>query len=66
MKVRVLRKSNKEMLSIWSGASNESWFNFDKMEKHRKIKNPEFHAKNRTNSDQFYFISVSKICRLAQ
>lgn len=48
----------REYLSIWSGASNESWFNFEKMEKHRKIKNPEFHAKNRPNSDQFYFISV--------
>ena len=48
----------REYLGIWSGASDESWFNFDKMEKHRKIKNPEFHAKNRPNSNQFYFISV--------
>lgn len=48
----------REYLSIWSGASDESWFNFSKMEKHRKIKNPEFHAKTRPNSEQFYFISV--------
>ena len=56
----------REYLSIWSGAYDESWFNFSKMEKHRKIKNPEFHAKTRPNSEQFYFISVNKICRLAQ
>ena len=48
----------REYLSIWSGASDDSWFNFSKMEKHRKIKNPEFHAKTRPNSEQFYFISV--------
>lgn len=48
----------REYLSIWSGASDDSWFNFNKMEKHRKIKNPEFHAKTRPNSEQFYFISV--------
>ena len=48
----------REYLSIWSGASSESWFNFNKMEKYRKIKNPEFHAKNRPNSDQFYLLSV--------
>lgn len=48
----------REYLGIWSGANDESWFNFDKMAKYRKIKNPEFHAKNRPNSEQFYLISV--------
>lgn len=48
----------REYLGIWSGASDESWFNFDKMDRHRKIKNPEFHAKNRPDSNQFYLISV--------
>lgn len=48
----------REYLSIWSGASSESWFNFSKMEKYRKIKNPEFHAKSRPGSEQFYLISV--------
>lgn len=56
----------KEYLSIWDGASEDSWFNFSKLEAHRKIKNPEFHEKNRAGSNQFYFISVNKICRLAQ
>ena len=56
----------KEYLSIWDGASEDSWFNFTKLEQHRKIKNPEFHEKNRAGSNQFYFISVNKICRLTQ
>ena len=48
----------REYLSIWSGSSDESWFNFDKLQKYRKIKNPENHAKYRANSNQFYIISV--------
>ena len=32
-------------MSIWMGSSEESWFNFDKISKYRKIKNPETHAK---------------------
>ena len=46
------------MLSIWSGSSDESWFNFDKLQKYRKIKNPETHAKFRVGTDCFYLISV--------
>lgn len=46
-----------EYLSIWQGASKESWFNFDKMTKYRKIKNPENKAISRPNSDQFYIMS---------
>ena len=45
-------------MSLWSGASDEAWFNFDKMQKHRKIKNPETHANNRGGSNQFYLLSV--------
>ena len=48
----------REYLSIWSGSSDESWFNFDKLQKYRKIKNPETHAKFRPGSNQFYLISV--------
>ena len=48
----------REYLSIWSGSSEESWFNFDKMSKYRVIKNPENHAKNVSNSKQFYLLSV--------
>ncbi len=46
-----------EYLSIWQGASKESWFNFDKMTKYRKIKNPENKAISRPNSEQFYIMS---------
>lgn len=47
-----------EYLSLWQGASNESWFNFDKMRKHRRIKNPETHAKFRVSDSCFYLLSV--------
>jgi uncharacterized protein YcfJ len=48
----------REYLSIWSGSSDESWFDFDKLQKYRKIKNPETHAKFRGSADIFYLISV--------
>ena len=48
----------REYASIWSGSSEEAWFNFDKMSKYRKIKNPETHAISRANADQFYLLSV--------
>ena len=48
----------REYMSIWSGSSNESWFNYDKLSKYRKIKNPETHFLNRPNSTQFYILSV--------
>ena len=48
----------REYASIWSGSSEEAWFNFDKMGKYRKIKNPETHAISRANSEQFYLLSV--------
>ena len=47
-----------EYLSLWQGASQESWFDFDKLTKHRKLKNPENHAKYRANANQFYLVSV--------
>ena len=48
-----------EYLSLWQGASQESWFNFDKLTKYRKIKNPENKAKiSRATQNQFYLISV--------
>ena len=49
----------REYMSIWSGSSNESWFNYDKLSKYRKIKNPETHFLNRPNSTQFYILSVA-------
>ena len=48
----------REYMSIWSGSADDSWFNFDKLQKYRKIKNPETHAKFRPGSNQFYLISV--------
>ena len=48
----------REYASIWSGSSEEAWFNFDKMSKYRKIKNPETHAISRASSEQFYLLSV--------
>ena len=48
----------REYMSIWSGSSNESWFNYDKLSKYRKIKNPETHFLNRPSSTQFYILSV--------
>ena len=48
----------REYASLWSGSSEEAWFNFDKLTKYRKIKNPESSAKFRANSSQFYLLSV--------
>ena len=47
-----------EYLSLWQGSSEESWFSFEKLSKYRKIKNPETHAINRPDSEQFYLLSV--------
>ncbi len=46
-----------EYLSIWQGASSDSWFNFEKMRRHRKIQNPENKAVNRPGAEQFYVLS---------
>lgn len=48
----------REYMSLWTGSSEESWFNFDKLQKYRKIKNPELHAKNRISANEFYLISA--------
>ena len=48
----------REYLSIWGGSSSESWFNYDKLQKYRKIKNPEMHHSNRVGSKYFYLLSV--------
>ena len=47
-----------EYMSLWQGSSDDSWFSYDKLTKYRKIKNPETHAINRPESEQFYLISV--------
>ena len=47
-----------EYLSLWQGSSEDAWFSYEKLSKYRKLKNPELHAINRPNSEQFYLISV--------
>lgn len=52
------RKRNKKVLSIWSGANEDSWFNFDKLSKYRKLKNPDTREKCRADFNQFYLLSA--------
>lgn len=47
-----------EYLSLFQGASDESWFNFDKMLKYRKLKNPEWKAKSAGGRESFYLVSI--------
>jgi len=47
-----------EYLGVWMGGSEESWFDFDKLSKYRKIKNPELRQKFRGDPNVFYLISV--------
>ena len=47
-----------EYMGNWLGGSEESWFNFEKLSKYRKIKNPEWNQKFRDNPNVFYLISV--------
>lgn len=49
-----------EYCSIWSGGSEDSWFNFDKINCHRKLMRAEWkaRAKNESSQDMFYVMSV--------
>ena len=47
-----------EYMGVWQGGSEESWFNFEKLSKYRKIKNPEWKQKFREDQKVFYLISV--------
>ena len=47
-----------EYMGTWLGGSEESWFQFDKISKYRKIKNPEWKQKFREDANLFYLISV--------
>ena len=47
-----------EYLGAWLGGSDESWFQFDKLVKYRKLKNPEWRPKFRDDKNVFYLISV--------
>ena len=49
----------REYLSIFTAESEESWFNFKKLNRHRKMVNAEWEArKSNGNADTFYLISV--------
>lgn len=48
----------REYMSIWSGSTEDSWFDFDKLLKRRVLKNPENVAKFRQDSQSFYLLSV--------
>jgi len=47
-----------EYMGTWLGGSDESWFNFEKLSKYRRLKNPEWKQKFRGESNIFYLISV--------
>ena len=47
-----------EYLGSWLGGSDESWFDFARLVKYRKIKNPEWFQKFKDDSKVFYLISV--------
>lgn len=48
----------REFLSIYTSDNEESWFNFDQLNRHRKIVNAEWSAKNIKGQDSFYLLSV--------
>ena len=47
-----------EYLSLWSGGSSDAWLDYDKVNKYRILKNPEWKAKNVVGEKNFHLISV--------
>lgn len=47
-----------EYCGLWQGGSNESWFNFEKIQKYRTLKNPENYSKIRAGEKHFYILSM--------
>lgn len=48
----------REYLGQWTGGGKDSWFDYDKMTKYRKLVNPESTQKIKDNEDVFYLLSV--------
>ena len=48
----------REYLGHFTGSVADSWFDYDKLTKYRKIINPELTQKIKAGEDVFYFISV--------
>lgn len=47
-----------EYLGVWLGGSSESWFDYERLNKYRKLKNPEWKQKFVGDKNIFYIISV--------
>jgi hypothetical protein len=48
----------REFLGYWTGVSSDSWFDYNKVNNHRRIVNPEVTGNIRFNSKVFYLLSV--------
>jgi hypothetical protein len=48
----------REYMGIWTGGGSDSWFDYDRMIKYRKLINPESHQNFREGSNGFYLLSV--------
>lgn len=49
---------NQEYMSLWGGSDKDSWYQFEKMAKYRKLLNPETTERFSKQGNQFYLISV--------
>ena len=49
---------SREYLSKWTGGGNDSWFDYDRLTRYRKLINPENSQKNIKDLDFFYLLSV--------
>ena len=48
----------REYLGQWTGGGSDSWFDYEKMSRYRKLINPEAQQNIRVNGKEFYIISV--------
>ena len=48
----------REYMGIWTGGGSDSWFDYEKISKYRRLLNPENSRKLEANKDVFYLISV--------
>lgn len=49
---------SREYLGKWTGGGNDSWFDYDKLSKYRKLVNPENHQIIREGDNCFYLLAV--------
>ena len=47
-----------EFLGLWAGGSNEAWYDFEKLSRYRKRKNPEWFQKYKDDPNVFYLLSI--------